>query len=116
MLLLIPIAFISGILTVFSPCVLPILPVVLASGIDGNTKRIKGVIAGLVISFTIASLLLATLVRVLGIPADTIRTLAVALLIVFGLSLVFPIIWEKIQVFIERYWHFGAYQSQGSGF
>ncbi|MBI4038399.1 DUF3179 domain-containing protein, partial [Candidatus Daviesbacteria bacterium] len=45
-----------------------------------------------------------------------IRTLAVALLIVFGLSLVFPIIWEKIQVFIERYWHFGAYQSQGSGF
>ncbi|MBI2595950.1 DUF3179 domain-containing protein, partial [Candidatus Daviesbacteria bacterium] len=73
-------------------------------------------ISGLVISFTIASLLLATLVRVSGIPADTVRALAVALLIVFGLSLVFPIIWEKIQVFIERYWHFGAYQSQGSGF
>lgn len=116
MLLLIPIAFISGALTVFSPCVLPILPVVLASGIDGNTKRIKGVIVGLVISFTIASLLLATLVRVLGIPADTVRALAVVLLIVFGLSLVFPIIWEKIQVFIERYWHFGAYQSKDSGF
>lgn len=48
MFLLIPIAFISGILTVFSPCVLPILPAVLASGIDGNTRRIKGVIIGLV--------------------------------------------------------------------
>ena len=54
MLLLIPIAFVSGILTVFSPCVLPILPIVLASGIDGNKKRIRGVIAGLVVSFTIA--------------------------------------------------------------
>ncbi|MBI2430882.1 MAG: cytochrome c biogenesis protein CcdA, partial [Candidatus Levybacteria bacterium] len=116
MLLLIPIAFISGILTVFSPCVLPILPAVLASGIDGNTKRIKGVILGLIVSFTIASLLLATIVRVLGIPADTVRTLAVVLLIVFGLSLVFPVIWEKIQVFIERYWHFGFYQNQNSGF
>ncbi|MBI2021533.1 cytochrome c biogenesis protein CcdA, partial [Candidatus Daviesbacteria bacterium] len=116
MLFLIPIAFISGILTVFSPCVLPILPVVLASGIDGNTKRIKGVIAGLVISFTIASLLLATLVRVLGIPADTIRIFAVGLLVIFGLSLVFPIIWEKVQVFIEKFWHFQPKQSKDSGF
>lgn len=116
MFLLIPIAFISGILTVFSPCVLPILPAVLASGIDGNTRRIKGVIIGLVVSFTIASLLLATLVRVLGIPADTVRTLAVILLILFGISLVFPIIWEKVQILIERYWHFQPVQSQNSGF
>lgn len=116
MLFLIPIAFISGILTVFSPCVLPILPVILASGIDGNTKRIKGIIAGLIISFTITSLLLATIVRVLGIPADTIRVLAVGLLVVFGISLVFPIIWEKTQIFIERYWKFQPSQSKGSGF
>ncbi|MBI2018586.1 DUF3179 domain-containing protein [Candidatus Daviesbacteria bacterium] len=116
MFLLIPIAFISGILTVFSPCVLPILPAVLASGIDGNTRRIKGVILGLVISFTVASLLLATVVRVLGIPADIVRALAVVLLILFGVSLVFPIIWERIQIWIERYWHFQPTQNQGSGF
>ena len=116
MLLLIPIAFVSGILTVFSPCVLPILPIILASGIDGNTRRIKGIIAGLVVSFAIASLLLATLVRVLGIPADTIRILAVILLVIFGVSLVFPIIWEKAQIAIERYWKFQPSRSQNSGF
>lgn len=116
MIILIFVAFISGILTVFSPCVLPILPVVLSSGIDGNTKRIKGVITGLVISFTLAALLLATIVRILGIPADTIRIVAVILLIIFGLSLVFPIIWEKVQVVIERYWHFGGSINQESGF
>jgi len=116
MFLLIPIAFISGILTVFSPCVLPILPAVLASGIDGNTRRIKGVIMGLVISFTIASLLLATMVRVLGIPADIVRAMAVVLLVIFGISLVFPVIWEKAQIWIERYWHFQPIQNQNSGF
>lgn len=116
MLLLIPIAFISGILTVFSPCVLPILPIILASGIDGNTRRIKGVITGLVISFTIASLLLATLVRVLGIPADTVRILAVGLLVVFGIGLVFPVLWDKVQYWIEKYWRFQPVRSQGGGF
>ncbi|MBI2012243.1 DUF3179 domain-containing protein [Candidatus Daviesbacteria bacterium] len=116
MLLLIPIAFISGILTVFSPCVLPILPVVLASGIDGNTKRIKGIITGLVISFTIASLLLVTIVRVLGIPADTIRIFAVALLVIFGIGLVFPTLWDKVQYWIEKYWHFQPVRSQSGSF
>lgn len=116
MLLLLPIAFISGILTVFSPCVLPILPIILASGIDGNTKRIKGVIAGLVVSFTVASLLLASIVRILGIPADMIRLLAVGLLVIFGLSLIFPQIWERVQGWLEKHWHFQPVQNKKSGF
>ncbi len=115
-MILILIAFVSGILTVFSPCVLPILPIILASGIDGNTKRIKGVIAGLVVSFTLASLLLATIVRVLGIPADMVRLLAVGLLVGLGLSLVFPKIWEVIQATIEKYWHFQPSQNKSEGF
>lgn len=116
MFILILIAFISGLLTVFSPCVLPILPIILASGIDGNTRRIKGVIAGLVISFTIASLLLATIVRVFGIPADTVRLFAVGLLIIFGISMVFPAIWGKIQGWIEMHWKFQPSQNKSSGF
>lgn len=116
MFLLIPIAFISGILTVFSPCVLPILPIILASGIDGKVERIRGVITGLVVSFTAASLLLATVVRAFGIPTDIIRNFAVILLVIFGLSMVFPVIWEKIQIFIERYWKFQPRQNQNSGF
>ncbi len=116
MFLLIPIAFISGVLTVFSPCVLPILPIILASGIDGKVNRIRGVIAGLVVSFTIASVLLATVVRVFGIPADTIRNFAVILLVIFGLSMAFPVIWEKAQVFIERHWKVKPVQNQSNGF
>lgn len=115
-MLLVPIAFISGILTVFSPCVLPILPIILASGIDGNTRRIKGVMAGLVVSFTVVSLVLATVVRVMGVPAETVRMLAVGLLVIFGLSLVFPQLWETVQTWIEKYWRFRPSQSQHQGF
>lgn len=116
MFVLLPIAFISGLLTVFSPCVLPILPIVLASGIDGKTKRIKGIIAGLVVSFTLASLLLVTLVRVLGISADTIRDIAVFLLLIIGLNLVFPEIWTKILGNIEKYWHIQPVQKVDDSF
>lgn len=116
MFLLIPIAFVSGILTVFSPCVLPILPIILASGIEGKIWRIRGVIVGLVVSFTIASLLFATVVRAFGIPADTIRNVAVVLLAIFGLSMAFPVIWEKVQVFIERYWRAQPVRNQSNGF
>lgn len=116
MMILIIVAFISGILTTLTPCVLPILPVVLSSGIDGNKKRIKGFILGLIFSFVIISLSLATIVRVFGVPADIVRLFAVWLLIFFGISLVFPIIWEKVQLWIERYWRFQPVQKEGSGF
>src|SRR3990167_9259199 len=104
MLLLLPIAFISGVLTVFSPCILPILPIVLTSGIDGNIKRIRGVITGLVVTFTVLTLILASIVRFLGIPVDTVRLFAVGLLVLFGLSLIFPKIWQKLQILIEKFW------------
>lgn len=116
MFLLIPIAFVSGVLTVFSPCVLPILPIILASGIDGKASRIRGIIVGLVISFTLVSLSLAFIVSAFGIPADTIRFIAVLFLVIFGISIIFPKIWDIVQGFIERYWHIRPVQSQNSGF
>jgi len=116
MFLLIPIAFLSGVLTVFSPCVLPILPIILASGIDGKIARIRGVITGLVVSFTIASLLLSVIVRLFGIPVDVIRNFAVGFLVLFALTMLFPKLWEKMQYFIEQHWKITPVQSQGGGF
>ena len=102
MITLLPIALISGFLTVFSPCVLPILPVILASGTDGNKARVNGTIIGLIVSFSIAALFFASLVSALGISADDVRTLAAALLFLIGLSILFPI-WEKIQPYFESF-------------
>jgi len=116
MYLLLPIAFISGVLTVFSPCVLPILPIVLSSGIDGNVKRIRGMVVGLIVSFTLASLLLTTVITFLHISVDIIRFGAVVLLVLLGISMVFPKLYEKVQFFIERHWKVRPIKKQGNGF
>lgn len=113
MIVLLPIAFISGILTVLTPCVLPVLPVIFASGVEGKIWRIRGIIIGIILSFTIASLSLAAVVRFLGIPVDTIRTVAVIFLFVFGASLVFPAFWNKILSFIEKFWRVRPFNPQG---
>ncbi len=82
-------AFFSGIVTVASPCVLPVLPFLL-SGTIGGRARPYGIIAGFVASFTIFTLFLSTLVQLLAIPTDTMRYVSVGLLFVFGLVLVVP--------------------------
>jgi cytochrome c biogenesis protein CcdA len=100
MLILLPLAFISGILTALTPCVLPVLPVVLASGVDGNKRRVNGIILGLLIGFSVAILLLSGLVTALDISADSLRVGAAVVLFLLGLLMIFPF-WEKIQFLIE---------------
>lgn len=83
-------AFISGLITILSPCILPVLPIVLSSAGVGGKARPFGVITGFVIGFTFFTLALSALVTALGIPADTMRTVAIALIMAFGLVLLVP--------------------------
>ena len=82
-------AFLSGIVTVASPCVLPVLPFLL-SGAIGGRLRPYGIITGFILSFTVFTLLLSTIVRVLNIPPDATRLISVGLLLAFGLTLLIP--------------------------
>src|SRR5712692_33685 len=59
MLLLIAFGFVAGAGTALSPCVLPVLPVVLAAGASGGRRRPLGIVAGLVASFTFSTVALA---------------------------------------------------------
>jgi len=101
MILLIAFAFLAGVITVLSPCILPILPIILTSSIGGqNTgkSRPMGVVIGFVLSFTFFTLFLSTIVRLSGISADTLRLMSVFIIASFGVSLLIP----AFQVFIER--------------
>jgi cytochrome c-type biogenesis protein len=82
-------AFLSGIVTVASPCVLPVLPFLL-SGAIGGRLRPYGIITGFILSFTVFTLALSTIVRVLNIPPDATRLISVGLLLAFGLTLLIP--------------------------
>lgn len=104
MLILLVFAFLSGIVTILSPCILPILPIVL-SGSVGGKRRPYGVITGFIISFSIFTLTLSAIVQLLNIPANTLRYTAVFLIVVFGIIMVVPqftMIFEKLTAKINR--------------
>lgn len=99
MILLIAFAFLAGVVTILSPCILPILPIILSSTVDATGKRRPlGVVLGFVLSFTFFTLFLSAIVRLSGIPAESLRYLSVLILIFFGLSLFI----SQIQLFIEQ--------------
>lgn len=98
MILLIAFAFIAGFVTILSPCILPLLPIILSGSVTGGKKKPLGIVTGFVLSFTFFTLFLASLVQITGISASALRSLSIIIIFVFGLSLVIP----KIQVLIEQ--------------
>ncbi|MEF2280455.1 cytochrome c biogenesis CcdA family protein [Deinococcus sp. YIM 134068] len=100
-MLLLLVAFLGGVLTVVSPCVLPVLPVVL-SGTVGGRARPWGIIAGFIGSFVLLTLFLGTLVGALGLSADLLRWGAVALLFTFGLTLAIPALGGRFEQLAAR--------------
>jgi cytochrome c biogenesis protein CcdA/thiol-disulfide isomerase/thioredoxin len=90
MLVLVGIAFVAGIVTAISPCVLPVLPIVFAGSATGERRRPYAVVAGLVASFTAFTLAATALLSALGLPDDLLRNIAIAVVLAVGLSLVWP--------------------------
>src|SRR5215467_1786360 len=90
MIVLLGIAFLAGVITAVSPCVLPVLPIVLAGGATGGRRRPYAIIAGLVASFTVFTLSASALLSALGLPLDTLRNVAIALLFVVAATLLVP--------------------------
>jgi len=100
--LLVVFAFVAGAATAVSPCVLPVLPIVLSAGVSGGHRRPLGVATGLALSFTFATVALVYLISALGLPNDLLRTLSIAVLIAFGVSLLIPRIGDRIEARLSR--------------
>ena len=97
------IGFLGGLITGISPCILPVLPVVFFSGVNGTREKTPAarpylVIAGLVCSFGAVTLAGSALLSALHLPQDAIRWAALVTLTVIGLGLIFP----PLQHLIER--------------
>src|SRR3954447_22726928 len=95
-------AFVAGAATAVSPCVLPVLPVILSAGVTGGRRRPLGVVAGLAVSFTFATVALVYVIDALGLPDGLVRTLAIAVLLAFGLSLLVPPLSARVETWISR--------------
>ena len=115
MALLIVFAFVAGAATAVSPCVLPVLPVALSAGVTGGRRRPLGVVTGLALSFTFATVALVYVIDALGLPDDFVRTLAIAVLLVFGLSLLIPRLGARLEAALGRLVPARARRPAGSG-
>ncbi len=91
-------AYAAGALTILSPCVLPLVPIVLASAAQKHRLGPVALAAGLVASFTATGFLLATLGDALRLDGDLFRIVGAALLVAVGVALILP----RIQALAER--------------
>src|SRR5947208_4292169 len=116
MALLVVFAFVAGAGTAISPCVLPVLPIALSAGIGGGRRRPLGVVTGLALSFTFATVALVYLIDALGLPDGLVRTLAIVTLIAFGLSLAIPPVAARVEALLSRATGGVAPGHEGDGF
>jgi cytochrome c-type biogenesis protein len=82
--------FLAGALSTLSPCVLPLVPVLLASAVNAHRWGALALGAGLALSFTIVGLFFVTVGASLGLDPATFRTAGAVILAGFGLILLVP--------------------------
>jgi cytochrome c biogenesis protein CcdA/thiol-disulfide isomerase/thioredoxin len=116
MALLMLFGFVAGAATALSPCVLPVLPIALSAGATGGRRRPLGIVAGLAVSFTFATVALVYAISALGLPDDLLRTLAIVVLIGFGVSLMIPSLAARMEAAMSRFAGRAGVKSGGDGF
>jgi cytochrome c biogenesis protein CcdA/thiol-disulfide isomerase/thioredoxin len=105
---LLVIGFFAGVIAGVSPCILPILPVVLVgwsapvadteNPYRARRRRAVAVVIGLVCSFSLITALGSIILSSLGLPQDLLRTVGIVLLVLFGVGL----LWPRLEVLLER--------------
>ena len=83
-------AFAAGLLSILSPCVLPLVPIVLGAAVTAHAFGAVALAAGLAVSFTGLGLLLALVGFGLGIDAGMFRLAAAIVMIALGTILLVP--------------------------
>ena len=93
-------AVLAGLFSILAPCILPMLPVLLARGVDGKQRRALWVIAGLTGSIFVFSVLLKSTTLLIDVPSSVWASVSGSIIIVFALSMLLPTVWERV---IERF-------------
>lgn len=83
-------AYLAGILTLINPCVLPVLPIVLASSLHRDRRAPIALAAGLSTSFVVLGLGITALGPALGLDGDTVARTAALVMVAFGLVMIVP--------------------------
>lgn len=77
----------AGILSTLSPCVFPLLPLIIGAATSTDRSGAFWLAAGVAVSFTAAGLFIATVGFAIGLDQDAFRTVSAVLLILLGAAL-----------------------------
>ncbi len=78
------VSFAAGVVSILSPCVLPIVPILIASALSRHRLGTAALAMGLALSFAVVGTFIATVGASIGLGAETLRRVAAVLLVVFG--------------------------------
>lgn len=84
------VSLLAGSLTTLSPCVFPLLPLVVGGAVQNNRLAPVAMGVGMAASFTLIGIFLGALGPALDIDADSVRIFGAWLLVVFGLVMLVP--------------------------
>jgi cytochrome c biogenesis protein CcdA/thiol-disulfide isomerase/thioredoxin len=112
-LVLLVVGFLGGAITGISPCIVPVLPVVVAGGATGGSRWTPfSIVAGLIASFSLFTLVGGSILSVLHLPEDFLRDLGIAALLLLAAGLLVP----RLGALLERpFARLGARRTAGSG-
>jgi cytochrome c-type biogenesis protein len=94
-------ALLAGILTIAAPCTLPVLPIILGASVGQTSgKRPLFIGLGFVTAFSATAIIFSAITQVFGLDQNTLRSLAVVLLLVFGLLMLWPLPFERLSAYV----------------
>ncbi len=106
-------AFIEGLALIASPCILPVLPLVLSTSIEGGRSRPLGIITGFILSFCLFAFFSRWVVQAIGIDLAYIKYGSLILLGLFGLVLLSPRLSNKFAQWTQGFANVGSQLSSG---
>jgi cytochrome c biogenesis protein CcdA/thiol-disulfide isomerase/thioredoxin len=98
MLVLLAIGFVAGLLTIISPCILPVLPAVIASGVTaGGRRRALAIATGLSLAFGLSALFSIRLLQALHLPLGLRYDIAIVVLFIVAAGLIVPRLGDLVE-------------------
>lgn len=95
-------SFLAGVLSTLSPCVLPLVPILVSSAVLAHRLGPLALACGLTLSFTVVGVFITAVGASLGLDQEVLRSIAAILLLGFGFVLVVPQIQERFAVAASR--------------
>ncbi|MGL5185909.1 MAG: cytochrome c biogenesis CcdA family protein, partial [Plesiomonas shigelloides] len=97
----IPLAFFAGILSLLSPCVLPMIPAVASSAMQASRTGLILLALGISVTFAVAGSLITFIVLSLGISPDILRYFSAGLMLVMGVVLLIPMLNDRLSYWLS---------------